>query len=202
MEHHDAFVIFKNYLQDKIAISEEELQKIQKVASLKKLRKWQTLLNDGDVWKKMSFISEGCCRLFRYDSKGVDHTVRFGIQNWWMTDLESFNADRPSLYNIEALAHSSMLIWSKEDWIQLQEEIPVFKQFYEGLVNKAFETTQERVYTLISLNPEEKYLDFQQKYPHVFNKVPLHMVASYLGISRETLNRVRKDLVKPKKTPK
>jgi len=135
-------------------------------------------------------------------SNGVDHTVRFGIQNWWMTDLESFNADRPSLYNIEALAQSSMLIWSKEDWLRLQEEIPAFKQFYDELVNKAFEATQERVYTLISLNPEEKYLDFQHKYPNVFNNVPLYMVASYLGISRETLNRVRKDLLKPKKTPK
>lgn len=200
MENNNDFSDFKSYLRNKINISDEELHKIQQAASVRKLRKRQTLLNDGDVWKKMSFITEGCCRLFRYDDKGVDHTVRFGIENWWMTDLESFNANRPSLYNIEALANSTLLIWSKEDWIRLQKEIPAFKEFYEGLVSKAFETTQERVFTLISLSPEEKYLDFQRKYPHVFNKVPLHMVASYLGISRETLNRVRKELSKPKKT--
>lgn len=200
MENKDDFIIFKDYLKDKANISDDELSKITNAASIRKLRKWQTLLNDGDMWRKMSFISQGCCRLFRYDSKGVDHTVRFGVESWWMTDLESFNSDRPSLYNIEALSSSTLLIWSKEDWLRLQEEIPAFKIFYECLVSKAFEATQERVYTLISKNPEEKYTKFQNKYPHIFNKVPLHMVASYLGISRETLNRVRRELVKPKKT--
>lgn len=202
MENNNDFAMFENYLRDKIDISDEDLSKIKDAVSIRKLRRWQTLLNEGDVWKKMSFISKGCCRLFRYDSKGGDHTVRFGIENWWMTDLESFNANRPSLYNIEALTSSTILVWSKEDWIKLQEDIPAFKLFYEGLVIKAFEAAQERVFTLISQSPEEKYLDFQHKYPNVFNKVPLHMVASYLGISRETLNRVRKDLLKPKKTSK
>ncbi|QNL52314.1 Crp/Fnr family transcriptional regulator [Olivibacter sp. SDN3] len=193
------FDVFINYLKENIPVSDKELSAIISAATTKTLRKWQSILHDGEVWRKMVFISEGCCRLFRYDGKGADHTVRFGIENWWMTDLESFNADRPSQYNIEALAATKIIAWSKKDWMQLQEEIPAFKRFYEQLVLRAFEATQERVYTLISQTPEEKYLDFQKKYPLVFDKVPLHMVASYLGISRETLSRVRKELVKPSK---
>jgi CRP-like cAMP-binding protein len=76
--------------------------------------------------------------------------------------------------------------------------IPVLKLFYEKLLARGYETSQHRIYSLISSSAEEKYLEFQKTYPNVFNKVPLHMVASYLGISRETLSRIRKEFTKPK----
>ncbi|GGH10248.1 Crp/Fnr family transcriptional regulator [Pedobacter zeae] len=196
------FAPFEKYLLGFVQISGADLERIKSVATVKKIRKWQSLLHDGEVWKSMCFVVSGCFRLYRFDQKGIDHTVRFGIENWWMTDTESFNHQTPSNYNIEALSSSTVIIWGKNDWEQLLVTISAFKQFYDRLNASAYETSQQRIFSLISGSAEERYLEFQRAYPNVFNKVPLHMVASYLGISRETLSRIRKDFSRSAKTPR
>jgi len=193
--------VFEKYLRESADISEQDLATISKACTIKHLKKWQSILHDGEVCKNMYFVASGCFRLFRYDKNGADHTVRFGIENWWMTDQESYNSGNPSNYNIEALAQSTVIIWTKFTWEELLATIPAFKIFYEQLVTRAFETSQQRIYSLISSPAEERYLEFHKTYPKVFNKVPLHMVASYLGISRETLSRVRRDVIRPVKSP-
>ncbi|RAV28790.1 Crp/Fnr family transcriptional regulator [Sinomicrobium soli] len=190
------FEIFEKYLRSWIDISDEELNSIRKVSIEKSIRKSQSILHDGEVWKMNCFIAKGCFRLYRFGKDGVDHTMRFGVENWWMTDQESYNNNTPSLYNIEALAISHIIMWKKEDWEELLSQLPNLKNFQERLSARAYETSQQRIYSLISNSAEEKYIEFQKTYPNVFNKVPLHMVASYLGMSRETLSRVRKDSIK------
>ncbi|GAA4919503.1 Crp/Fnr family transcriptional regulator [Mucilaginibacter defluvii] len=195
------FEVFEKYLRGFAEVSNEEMARIEQAAQIKKIRKWQSVLHDGEVWRSMCFIADGCCRLYRYDKNGTDHTVRFGVEHWWMTDPESYNNGTPSDYNIEALSASTLIIWNKDDWEKLMNDIPAFKLFFDRLNAKAFEMSQRRIFSLISSPAEERYLEYQKTYPKVFNKVPLHMVASYLGISRETLSRVRKDFVKRNKNP-
>lgn len=187
------FEVFEKYLREWVDISDEELQIIRAASIEKKLRKHQSILHDGEVWKINCFITSGCCRLYRFGKDGTDHTLRFGIENWWISDQESYNRGTPSKNNIEALAASTVLIWTKEKWTELTDALPALKLFYEQLLARSYETSQHRIYSLISGSAEEKYVEFQQTYPGVFNKVPLHMVASYVGISRETLSRIRKD---------
>lgn len=190
------FEVFEKYLRTWIEISDEELNSIRKVSAEKSLRKSQSILHDGEIWKMNCFIAKGCFRLYRFGKDGVDHTMRFGVENWWMTDQESYNHNTPSLYNIEALATSHIIIWKKEEWEELLVQLPNLKNFQERLSARAYETSQHRIYSLISNSAEEKYVEFQKTYPNIFNKVPLHMIASYLGMSRETLSRVRKDYTK------
>jgi len=192
------FEVFEKYLRTWIEISDEELQVIRAASTEKTLRKWQSILHDGEVWKFNCFVASGCFRLYRFGKDGTDHTVRFGVENWWMTDQESYNHGTPSEYNIEALAASHVILWTKDSWEQLMAAIPALKLFNERLQARAYETSQRRIFSLISSSAEEKYLEYQKTYPKVFNQVPLHMVASYLGISRETLSRIRKDFTRPK----
>ena len=192
------FEAFEKYLRSWVEISDEELETIHAASKEKTLRKWQSILHDGEVWKITCFITSGCFRLYRFDKEGTDHTLRFGVENWWISDQESYNHEKPSEYNIEALAASKAIIWTKEAWEELMRTIPALKLFNEKLLARGYETSQRRIYSLISSSAEEKYLEFQKTYPSVFNKVPLHMVASYLGISRETLSRIRKDFTKRK----
>lgn len=193
------FDVFEKYLKDWVDISEDELNMIHAASSQRSLRKWQSILHDGEVWKINCFIASGCFRLYRFAKDGTDHTLRFGVENWWISDQESYNHGTPSLNNIEALAASTVIIWTKDKWDELIATIPALKLFYEKLLSRGYETSQHRIYSLISSSAEEKYLEFQHTYPKIFNKVPLHMVASYLGISRETLSRIRKEQTKPKK---
>lgn len=190
------FEIFAKYLRTHIEISDEELEAIRSVGVERHLRKWQPLLQDGETWLINCFITGGCLRVYRIGEDGREHTFRFGVESWWVTDVESYNREKPSLFNIEALSASTVLIWTKKKWTELMEQIPALKQFQEILMANSYEASQRRIYSLISLSAEEKYNEFQKTYPKVFNSVPLHMVASYLGVSRETISRLRKDFTK------
>lgn len=190
------FEVFEKYLREWVEISDNDLAIVRKTGTERSLRKWQSILHDGEVWKINCFITSGCFRLYRFGKDGTDHTLRFGVENWWISDQESYNHGIPSEYNIETLAASTVLIWTKDQWEELMVAIPVLKLFTERLLARGYEANQRRIFSLISSSAEEKYLEFQKTYPSVFNKVPLHMVASYLGISRETLSRIRKDFTK------
>lgn len=189
------FEVFEKYIKQKVDISDEELQKIQAASTLRKIRKGQSILHEGEIWASNCFIASGCFRLYRFDQQGNDHTARFGIENWWITDQESYNHQKPSEYNIEALIASITIVWTKEIWEELLTDCPSLRKFNEQLLARAYETSQRRIFSLISYTATERYLEFQKIYPELFNSVPLHMVASYLGISRETLSRIRRDAV-------
>ena len=184
--------VFAKYLRSHIEITDKDLELIRSAGVERNLRKWQPLLQDGETWLINCFITSGCLRIYRFGDDGREHTFRFGVDTWWVTDVESYNREKPSLFNIEALAASTVLIWTKAKWTELMLTIPVLKEFQETLMANSYEASQRRIYSLISSSAEEKYIEFQKTYPSVFNRVPLHMVASYLGVSRETVSRLRK----------
>jgi CRP-like cAMP-binding protein len=190
------FEVFADQVRQKVSISDEELEMIQAGCTIRKLRKWQSILHEGEVWRINCFIIDGCFRLYRFGEDGTDHTLRFGVDKWWISDQESYNNMKPSEYNIEALAASTVIIWPKEKWEELMAAIPALKLFTEQLLARGYEAYQRRIFSLISYSAEERYLEFQKTYPSVFNRVPLHMVASYLGVSKETLSRIRKEYTK------
>lgn len=189
------FEVFENYIREKVVISDEDIALVRTASNIKKIRKGQSILHEGEVWAITCFIAAGCFRLYRYDKEGFDHTARFGIENWWISDQESYNNQKPSEYNIEALAASTVIVWTKPAWEELMDTIPAMRLFNEQLLARGYESSQRRIFSLISHSAQEKYLDFQTTYPNVFNSVPLHMVASYLGISRETLSRIRREFI-------
>lgn len=189
------FDVFESYIRQKVAISDEEVALVRAGSSIRKLRKGQSVLHEGEVWAITCFIASGCFRLYRFDSEGTDHTARFGVQNWWISDQESYNHQKPSEYNIEALAASTVIVWTKEKWEELMGAVPALRQFNEELLARGYEAAQRRIFALISFTAMERYLEFQKTYPGVFNSVPLHMIASYLGISRETLSRIRREVI-------
>src|ERR1700761_2176210 len=150
------FDSFERYLRGLVEISDEDLRIIQAASTEKTLRKWQSILHDGEVWRITCFITSGCFRLYRFDKDGTDHTLRFGVENWWISDQESYNHGTPSEYNIEALAASKVIIWTKESWEELMRKIPALKLFNEKLLARSFEASQRRIFSLISSSAEEK----------------------------------------------
>jgi CRP-like cAMP-binding protein len=192
------FEVFANYLRSQIEISDEDLELIRAGSVQRRLRKWQPLLQDGETWLINCFIANGCLRVYRIGDDGREHTFRFGVDLWWVTDVESYNREKPSVFNIEALEPSTVIIWTKPKWTELTTAIPALKAFQESMLSNSYEASQRRIYSLISSSAEEKYNEFQKTYPGIFNRVPLHMVASYLGLSRETVSRLRKNFAKPK----
>jgi len=185
------FESFADYLREKAGVTDEELKLLRNVAIEKRLRKRQYLLQEGDVSHYNSFIVKGCLRLYRVGKDGTEYILKFGIENWWMSDYESFNSGLPSKSNIDALENCELILIKKEDFDHLFNTIPNLKNLRAKLDNRSFDASQNRILSNISDTAEEKYSNFMKSYPDIYNRVPLHMIASFLGLSRETLTRIR-----------
>jgi CRP-like cAMP-binding protein len=184
------------YLRERSDLTDVELKLVEEMVTLKKLRKRQYLLQEGDVSKNISFIVKGCLRLYWVGKDDAEHILRFGIETWWISDFDSFHSRLPSKYNIDALEDSELLMIEKDKYDHLLQTIPNFQKLINKLETRNFEVSQERILSNISKSPQEKYDNFLRMYPQIHNRVPLHMVASFLGVSRETLSRVRQQFAK------
>ncbi|MEP6684124.1 MAG: Crp/Fnr family transcriptional regulator [Parafilimonas sp.] len=190
------FYIFRKYLDDKITLTDQDYELIESVSLFKKLRKRQYLLQAGDVWRFNAFVCKGFLRNYYVDDNGQDHIMQFVPENNWTGDRESMDSGLPSKYNVDALEDSEILLLSKENFEMIRKTIPAFNDFVNESLKKNAVVLQERIHVNISLSAEEKYSDFISKYPSISNRVPLHMIASYLGVSAETLSRVRSQSTK------
>ena len=190
------FEIFQKYLTDKIELSEDELRLIQSVCKEKKLRKKQFLLQEGEVWRYNAFICRGLVKTFSVAESGSEHIINFAIENYWTGDRESLINGTPSRLNIDAIEPSELILIDKADFEKLCSEIPQLNQLVNQIIQKSFIVSQNRILANISLTAEEKYENFLAKYPHIVTRIPQHMIASYIGITPETLTRLRRNTVK------
>ena|SRR5258708_18360567 len=186
------FDIFKQYTKRYVKLTDEELDRIESVCTYKKLRKQQYLLQEGVVWRLHAFIVKGCLRTYSIDDKGVEHNVGFGIGNWWVGDRESLKSGKPSRFNIDAVSNSEVILIKDRDFNRLLAEIPAFKAMVDTIHDRSFMAAQRRILSFISHSAEEKYLTFLKMYPGFAACIPKNMIASFLGITRETLSRIRK----------
>lgn len=185
------FEEFEKYLREKANLDAEEIDAVRAVSIEKKIRKRQYLLQEGDVCHYNCFIVKGCLRMYTVGEDGVEHIVRFAVENWWISDRESYNNGYPSKCNIDALENSEIILIDKPDFLHLLMTIPKLKNFIDNLLARSYDAIQNRIIGAISFSTEEKYQNFIERFPDIFNRVPLHMIASYLGVTRETLSRVR-----------
>jgi CRP-like cAMP-binding protein len=161
----------------------------------RKLRKRQYLLQEGDVCIYQAFVEKGMLRSYTIDEKGAEHILQFAPEGWWAADLSSYITGEPSRFTIEALEDSELLLLSKPSWDHLMQAIPKFEHYFRIIIQNHLIATQKRLMQSLSETAEEKYLKFTKTYPECVQRVPQHMIASYLGITRETLSRLRKHIV-------
>jgi CRP-like cAMP-binding protein len=183
---------FRNYLISKAAFTDDELELMEAGAVVKKLKRREFLLQQGDVCRDMAFVVSGSLRLYRTDEEAQEHIMRFAVENWWIADAESFRTGLPARGAIDALEDTQVLLWSKENFERLKREIPTFNALESQLAGHYLDAQVNRLYTAISHSAEVRYEEFVKAFPDFYQRIPLHMIASYLGVSRETLSRIRR----------
>lgn len=160
----------------------------------KKLRKKQYLLQEADVCKYIAFVEKGALRSYTVSEKGTEHIIQFAIEGWLISDLFSFLTGEAATYNIDALEDSKLLLTSKTAHEELLQKLPKYETYTRVQVTGAYIAMQRRLTSIISLSLEERYIYLNSLYPDIVQRVPQHMIASYMGLTPETLSRVRKRL--------
>lgn len=151
-------------------------------------------MHEGEINRYKIFVLNGLLRNYSVADDGYEYVMRFTDKGGWTTDPESYYNQSPSRFNIDALEASEVIMWNRGDFDMLKQSIPELVAYSEAMITKNMALTQKRVLMNISASAEEKYIDFINSFPNIINRVPLHMIASYLGVSRETLTRIRQNL--------
>ncbi len=188
------FEFLHKKVNETINITNEEFEYAKTLFLPKKLRKKRFLLEEGEACQYTTFVEKGLLRSFTVDDKGNEHILQFGMQGWWVADLYSFLTGEPSEYNIEALEDSELLLINKASWDLLLDEVPAFERYFRILIQNNLIATQRRLMGTISTTAEERYLKLLQHFPDISQRVPQHMIASYIGVTRETLSRLRSQM--------
>src|SRR5450432_678095 len=169
----------------------DEIDLIQNSFIPKKFRKKQYFLQEGEVCKNKVFIIKGAMRQYRVDEKGEEHIIKLFIENWWATDRESLMNMTPSIYFIDAWEDTEVLMVTKTDLSDLVDRIHTLSEWLRKLDANFAIASQKRINAAISLTAEERYSDLEKTNPVFLQRFPQHIIASYLGINRETLSRIR-----------
>lgn len=183
---------FRRYLEQHAPrLTEAEVIRIESAAEGKQVHRNDFLFREGEVCHYKIFVAKGLLRTYSVDTDGNEHIVQFNPENTWAIDAESYDNQIPSRYNLTAVEESELLLWKRDNFNHLLAGIPALSSFAGQLISKAVYNGRERLLSALSAAPEQKYTDFLRTHPQLISRLPLWMIASYLGISLKTLTRIR-----------
>ncbi len=185
-------VLFFKEFNKKVLLTKEEEALIKTYLTLKKLRKKQYLLQEGDVCKNFAFVEKGALKSYTIDDNGNECIIQFAIEGWTIADLYSFLTGEAATYNIDAIEDAELVMISKMAHEELLQKLPKYETYTRINITGAYIAMQKRLTSIISNTIEERYTGFTSLYPDIVKRVPQHMVASYMGLTPETLSRIRR----------
>ena len=179
-----------------LKFTEEEFELMVSHFRLELIPRGSFYLKAGNTSKQKAYINKGCTRTFTVDAKAREHILFFSFEDWWIADFESYYTQQPAKQYIQAMEDCDLLCISKSDLDKLEERIPKLKALFEEKRQKMIFATMTNLTDVKSLTPEERYLSLVNKHPHIFQRIPLQYIASFLDIEPPSLSRLRSRLSK------
>jgi CRP-like cAMP-binding protein len=180
------------YIKKWTTISEKEEEIILNSFEESSIKKKKDLLVPGEVCQYNYFIVKGCIRSYYVDSKGVEHIYQIRMDNNWIADLDSFFTQKPTKYYFEALEDTQLLRIQLDEINTLFNEVPSIERYFRILFQKAYINALNRLNSHMWEPAITRYREMLKEHPDMFQRVPLVYIASYLGITPESLSRIRK----------
>lgn len=192
------FKVLQAYLESRATFTGGELDFIQSMFVPASLRSGEFLQRAGEPAKQAAFVAKGCLRSYVIDSKGKEHVVQFAPENWWLSDVTSLLTGVPSQYFIDAIEDSDLLLIDPASHQKILETVPAYAASYRTGLQRHAAAKDRRIVNSLSASAEERYLQFVKTYPTIVLRVPQWMLASYLGVTPETISRIRRKLAQKK----
>ena len=177
-----------------ISLSETEMESFCNLFEYKTIKKKSFLLREGEICKFEGFVTKGLFRVYHIDKNGFEQILYFAIEDWWITDIDSFTNEIPSQLFIEALEDSELLLISKKDKEFAYENLPKIEKLFRIMTQKTHVALQRRMIDSMSKTAEFRYVEFVEKYPQLIQRLSNIQVAAYLGITNVFLSNIRKKI--------
>ena len=184
------FELILQNINKHISLTPKEKSYFISLLKEKEVTKKSFVLSEGDSCKNINFVNSGILRAY-YNHDGKESTIMFAMQDWWVTDMYCYVNEKPAMLNIVTIEKSEILELSKENLEKLYIEVPKFERFFRIIFQNAYIREQLRVIQNLSQTAEQRYRNFQSKYPKLLEKVTQKQIASYLGITPEFLSMIR-----------
>lgn len=173
------------------AISPEDFNRISSFFEFGKASKKQVLIEAGSFCSQNFFVLEGCLHLYFTNEKGVERTVQFAIDNWWMTDNLAYLGQTKTGFTIQAVEDTELLSISYEKQEQLLQEIPQLERYFRIMYQIAYGSSLMKMKYLYDFSKEEIYFHFTEHFPEFAQRVPQYLIASFLGLTPEYVSEIR-----------
>lgn len=181
----------KKHIEKYTTISEEDFSKILTFFRALEVKKKENLLTEGKICKTNYFVVKGCLRLFFINDRGVEQTIQFALENWWLADYASFSAQTPSEFYIQAVEKSEILALDFQAQEEMVNQFPQMERYFRFIHQRAHAASQFRIKGLYDLSKEEMYYQFCKRHPDFVQRIPQYLLASFLGFTPEYLSEIR-----------
>ena len=185
---------FKAHLDKFITVNDEEFASILPFFKVIEVKKKETLMLDGEICKSMFFVVKGCLRKFFVNEKGVEQTMEFAIENWWISDTFAYERQIKSDFYIQAVEKSVILEINLQTQEELLKKHPLMERYFRMIYQRAYAASERRIRYLYEMSREELYMHFSTHYPEFIQRIPQYLIASYLGFTPEYLSEIRAKL--------
>lgn len=189
------FKILFEHIEEKVHLNEKDKGLVMNFFKSKKLRKRQYLLQEGDMCKYISFVAQGLMKSYTVDEKGNEHINLFAWEGWWISDFASFIFGNEAKLNIDTIEDTTLLLLSGENYEKMLKDVPAMDRYFRILYQNSLATKDNRLISANTHTAEEKYAMFLDTYPSISQRLPQNLIASYLGLSPETISRIKRRLV-------
>ena len=189
-----SFDVLRAYLEARASFSSGDMDVVRRHFTPATLPAGEFLQRAGEVARQAAFVAAGCLRSYVIDADGKEHVVQFAPETWWLADGASLMTRTPSQYFIDAIEDSKLLLIDSPSQQQLVETVPGYAAAFRTGLQRHNAAKDQRIVSSLTTTAEERYVEFVARYPSLIQRVPQWMVASYLGVSPETISRIRKGL--------
>lgn len=184
-----------NYINNFVSLTADEEAFLISKLVYRKYLKGQYVVQHGDICKYQCFVLSGCTKTFYMGDDGQEHIIMFSIEDWWNSDMGSFITQTPADYNVQCVENTELIMFPYNNIEELYSEIPKLERFFRQIIERGLVASQKRIVRSFSLSAKDRYLYFRSQYPKIEQRIPQYMVASYLGITKEFLSKIKSQLI-------
>lgn len=185
------FTTLLQHLKKYISLTAEEEETIKSYLEISTVANKEYILQQGQICQANYFIAKGCIRKYFTTDQGTEQIIQFAIDNWWITDYTSMDFQQPSLYTIQAVEESEVIILKRSVEEELFRKVPALERYFRIILQRAFAASLNRIHYIYTFSGEERYRHFSNAFPEFVQRVPQYMLASYLGFTPEFLSKIR-----------